>query len=75
MKNKKFISVVLVAAMSAALLAGCGSGSGDNGNGGNGGNSGNNAGGKQTIRLFRDCFNLGTPDSAEVKKVENAINK
>ena len=76
MKNKKFISVVLVAAMSAALLAGCGSGSGDNGNNGNNTNNiSSNAGGKVTIRLFRDCFNLGTPDSAEVKKVENAINK
>ena len=76
MKNKKFISLVLVAAMSAALLAGCGSGSGDNGNNGNNANNSNsNAGGKVTIRLFRDCFNLGTPDSAEVKKVENAINK
>lgn len=75
MKNKKFISVVLVAAMSAALLAGCG-GDSNKGNGGNGGNGGVSSNGKVHINVYRACFNLGSgPDSAQLKKVETAINK
>ena len=73
MKKKKFLSVALVAAMTATLLAGCGSGnSGDGGNAGNPG-SGSAKGGKVHINVYRDCFNLPSPDSAQIKKVEDAF--
>jgi len=74
MKKKKFLSVALVAAMTATLMAGCGSSS-------DGGNDGGNKGGATTggqkvhINVYRDCFNLASSDTAQVKKVEDAINK
>ena len=69
MKKKKFLSVALVAAMTASLLAGCGSGgSGDSGNGGSGSN------GKVHINVYRAIFNLGQADEDQVKKVQDAIN-
>ncbi len=65
--SKKILSAALVAAMSASLLAGCGDkpaagGSSDNGSS------------KVKINVTRACFNLAQPDTAEVKKVEKAIN-
>ena len=77
MKKKKFLSVALVAAMTASLLAGCGSGgSGDSGNGGNAGGNGGNAGSgdKVHINVYRATFNLAAADTNQVKKVEDAIN-
>lgn len=75
MKKKKFLSVALVAAMSASMLAGCGSNAGDGGSGsGNSGNGGGGSNGKVHINVYRACFNLAAADTAQVKKVENAIN-
>ncbi len=61
MKTKKIVSVVLAGAMVATMFAGCGSSSGSKG-------------GVTTIKITRPCFNLGAVDSAQVKKVEDAIN-
>lgn len=76
MKKKKVLSLVLVAAMTAALMAGCGS---DNGGSSNNGGSTNNGGGstgsKVTVRIVRDNFNNGAIDDAQEKKVQDAINK
>lgn len=81
--KKKIFATMLVASMMAGLLAGCGSTPGGEGNsGGNagGGNAGGgNAGGaasgdKVVINVTRNTFNLATPDSAQVQKVEDAIN-
>jgi len=75
MKKKKFLSVALVAAMTATLMAGCGSSS-DSGNGGSSNKDGGAASGQKVhINVYRDCFNLASSDTAQVKKVEDAINK
>jgi len=89
MKHKKFLSVVLVAAMTTAMLAGCtnggNGGNGDAGNAGDGGNGGSTTttttttttsdGDKVHINVYRACFNLANGgDTAQVKKVEDAIN-
>ncbi len=67
-KLNKIVAVVLAAAMSVSLLA-CG---GDKPAANNGGNA---SGDKVTINVHRRCFNLETPDEAQIKKVEDAINE
>lgn len=70
MKNKvmkKVLSALLVATMGVSMLTGCGSGSGSE-------QGGKTDDGKVVINVTRACFNLGNPDSAQVKKVEDAIN-
>lgn len=64
--KKKIFATMLVASMMAGLLAGCGS------TPANGGNT--TADGKVVINVTRCTFNLATPDSAQVQKVEDAIN-
>ncbi len=73
---------MLVASMMAGLLAGCGNdsgaaGSGESGAGGAGstGTESNVSGDKVEINVTRATFNLATPDSAQVQKVEDAINE
>lgn len=77
MKFKKFLAVVLTAAMAASMLTGCGSkDQGTSGNSGNSGNAGNTGSdGVVNINVTRACFNVGTPDAAQVQKVEDAINE
>lgn len=76
--KKKIFATMLVASMMAGLLAGCGSTPADSGNssgsGSTGGNTGSVSGDKVVINVNRNTFNLATPDSAQVKKVEDAIN-
>lgn len=55
----KVLAVALTAAMVVSMFAGCAKKSGSNPN---------------VIRLTRDLFNIANPDSAQVKKVEDAIN-
>ena len=62
MKNLKKVVAILLAAIMAVSVCACG----DSGNGG--------SGDKVTINVFRKTFNLATPDDAQVKKVEDAIN-
>ena len=64
--KKKILSTLLVATMAAGLMTGCG-------------NTASSAtpktdDGKVIINVTRATFNLATPDSAQVKKVEDAIN-
>lgn len=78
MKCKKMIATALVAAMTATTLAGCG-GSSDKevatSNGANGGSVTNGADEDcVTINVTRACFNLANPDTAQVQKVQDAIN-
>lgn len=80
--KKKIFATMLVASMMAGLLAGCGSTPADSGNSSGSGSGSGSAGGdtsgttgdKVVINVNRNTFNLATPDSAQVKKVEDAIN-
>lgn len=76
--KKKIFATMLVASMMAGLLAGCGStpgGEGSTGGNAGGGNAGGSASGdKVVINVTRATFNLATPDSSQVQKVEDAIN-
>lgn len=89
MKIKKLLALILAGAMTATLLVGCGndntstsnndpapstttpsdSGSSD------GGTAPVASGDVVTINLTRNTFNLATPDSAQVQKVQDAINE
>lgn len=83
---KKILAAALVASLSATLLAGCGSDAGSSNSGSTGSNSGSTStgstgsdagsasGDKVKINVYRDSFNVATPDGAEVKAVEDAIN-
>ncbi len=83
MKKKKFLSVALAAVMAASMMAGCAGGNGGSNNDGNAGSNGGStttttttsSGDKVHINVYRACFNLASPDSAQVKKVETEINK
>lgn len=68
MKRKKMIAIALVAAMTATALTGCG-GSSDKETSSNGAD-----GDCVTINVTRACFNLANPDTAQVQKVQDAIN-
>lgn len=74
--KKKIFATMLVASMMAGLLAGCGSEPANQGgnSGAGGGNAGSASGDKVLINVTRNTFNLATPDSAQVQKVEDAIN-
>lgn len=84
MKFKKVLSATLTTAMIAGMMAGCGSSSDANTTASN--NTGStdtaatdsaastSADGKVEISIYRDCFNLASPDSAEVQAVQDAIN-
>lgn len=78
MKFKKFFALVLTAAMAASMLTACGgndAGTGSStGSTGSGSAATTTADGLVNINVTRACFNLGTPDAAEVQKVEDAIN-
>lgn len=76
---------MLVVSMMAGLLAGCGNESGTTNTNGssessasngsdNAGGDSNASGEKVVINVTRATFNLATPDSAQVQKVEDAIN-
>ena len=79
---KKLLSSVLVAAMSVSMLVGCGSTSAPAATDDASASTETaapaatetTADGKVVINLTRCTFNLGNPDSEQVKKVEAAIN-
>lgn len=66
--KKKILSTLLVASMAAGLMTGCGNAASS------GGATPKTDDGKVVINVTRATFNLATPDSAQVKKVEDAIN-
>ncbi len=87
MKIKKLLALVLAGAMTATLLAGCGGGT-ESSQPSEAQQSNEestapsdeaqqpaDSGEVVTINLTRATFNLGTPDSEQVKKVETAINE
>lgn len=79
--KRKFLSTLLVAAMAVGMLSGCGS---DNGTAATtesktegastAASSESASGDKVKISIYRATYNLGSPDSAQVQKVEDAIN-
>ena len=93
MKRKsinKLLSTVMVAAMSAGLLAGCGASAGtdtaattpatDNAAATESSSTGDStaaadSGDKVTINVTRATFNLANPDTEQVKKVQDAVNE
>lgn len=90
MSNKKFVkkllAVVLSTAMAATMLVGCGGGETPATNDGattpastDAANASTDAATtpaeKVTISVYRDSFNLASPDSAEVEAIQNAINE
>lgn len=83
---KKLLSAVLVAAMSVSLLVGCGASDADSTDAESGAGSSSEStetGNTETassddvvnISIWRATFNLATPDSDQVQKVEDAINE
>lgn len=64
--KKKLLSALLVTAMAAGMLTGCGNSASS---------GGTTEDGKVVINVTRATFNLATPDSDQVKKVEDAINE
>ncbi len=62
--GKKVLTSALISAMALSSLTGCGSK-----------DSTTNEDGKTVISIYRDTFNLASADTAQVKKVEDAINK
>lgn len=82
MKIKKLLALALAGAMTATLLAGCGSSSSDTGSSTGSTSTGSSStadtsasGDMVTINVTRATFNLATPDSAQVQKVEDAVNE
>lgn len=59
--KKKVLSALLVAAMSATMLAGCT-------------NGGSSKGDDNVVNIYRCTYNLGNVDQDQVQKVEDAIN-
>ena len=86
---RKILSAALALAMTAGMLAGCGgetnstaSDKATKDNASTGAESGSATGdettdgaGRTVISVYRESFNLAAPDSAEVEKVQNAINE
>ncbi|MDE7285191.1 MAG: ABC transporter substrate-binding protein [Lachnospiraceae bacterium] len=90
MKIKKLLALVLAGAMTATMLVGCGNDAGTTTGSDAGTNTGSNANtstttpdagastssdGKVHINVYRASFNVGNPDSAQVAKVQDAINE
>lgn len=86
MKNntiKKLLSAVLVSAMSVSLLAGCGGSAATTEAAAPAAEATDEtaapaaeaSGDAVNINITRACFNLATPDSAQVTKVQDAINE
>lgn len=93
MKRKsinKLLSTVMVAAMSAGLLAGCGASAGtdtaattpaadttatESSSTGDSAATTTDSGDKVTINVTRATFNLANPDTEQVKKVQDAVNE
>lgn len=89
--TKKLLAALAAAAMTMGMLAGCGgSGSTTSADTGAGSetvgeaaeDTGSEAaaadtaaGGKTTIKIYRCTYNLASPDTAQVKKVQDAINE
>lgn len=76
---KKFLSVALSSALAVCMLAGCGNSSGSptaSSEASSAASSGEPAstGEKVQISVYRDSMNLASPDSAEVEKIQDAIN-
>ncbi len=71
---KKVVSTAMACAMSATLLAGCGSGSTTQVSEGSTPLAASSDG-VVTINLTRCTFNLANPDTAQVQKVQDAINE
>lgn len=85
---KKMLVAMLVAGVSVSMFTGCGSKSANSAATGSNDAAANTtadtttdtastdtaSGDAVNINLTRACFNLATPDSAQVKKVEDAIN-
>jgi putative aldouronate transport system substrate-binding protein len=83
-KMKKQLALLLTGAMAASMLAGCGGSSSSDTS-----SSSSNSGSSTTtsssssssssdavnINVYRCTFNLATPDSAQVQKVQDAINE
>lgn len=65
--KKKLLSTLLVTAMAAGMLTGCGNTASSS--------TTKTDDGKVVINVTRATFNLATPDSNQVKKVEDAINE
>ena len=89
MKIKKLLALALAGAMTATMLVGCGGGSSEpagdapaadagSSNAGSAdtgsADTGAASGDVVTINLTRASFNVATPDSAQVQKVQDAIN-
>lgn len=85
MRNKKFIALVLTCAMVATMLVGCGNKATDapaadapaaESAGASDEAAADEAAADEavTIKVMRNTFNLASPDSAQVEKVEAAIN-
>jgi putative aldouronate transport system substrate-binding protein len=100
MKMKKQVALLLTGAMTASMLAGCGSSSSDSTYTSSDSSSSSStattessstsssteaatsssdsstaSGDAVNINVYRCTFNLGTPDSAQVQKVQDAINE
>ncbi len=81
--RKKFLSVLLAMSMTAALLAGCGaasSGSGETGTSettaaSSSTSASSESSDKVEISVYHCTFNIASADSAEVQKIEDAINE
>lgn len=73
MKNKKALALALAGAMTATMLAGCGGS--DNNAASGAASAGGASGDVVTIDITRNSFNVANPDSAQVKKVQDAINE
>lgn len=87
MKFKKVMATALTTAMAVGMLAGCGSSS-DSTDAGSAATESSSAAASSdagssdassddvvTINITRACFNLATPNSDQIQKVEDAINE
>ena len=82
--KKKLLSTLLAATMVVGILSGCGSSSSSSSDGAAADSASTEAAaedsadtasdGKVNINIYRATYNIGTPDSDQVKKVQDAIN-
>ncbi len=72
---KKLVALLLTVVMVISVFTGCSKNEGGSSNNGGSSNGGSSADGSVTINVYRPNFNLeGGPDTAQVKKVESAVN-